>query len=57
MENLNEMGLVELDNRTIQKIDGGIWGALAIGLVGAAIYDCISNHEAFVDGFNRGFNG
>lgn len=45
--------LYELDPEESERINGGnFW----LGLLGAAVYDCIANHEAFVEGFKQGYN-
>lgn len=54
--NLSESKLESLNINQLKNIDGGIFGEFILGLVGAAVYDCVANHEAFVEGFNEGYN-
>lgn len=44
--------LIILDREKLKATNGG---SIFWGLVGAAIYDCIANHEAFVKGFMEGY--
>lgn len=52
MDNLDRMGLIEIKSETQIKTYGGriFWG-----LLGAAIYDCIANHETFTKSFKEGY--
>ncbi len=51
---LKQMGVQEMNASEIKETDGGcpILGALAITLLGAAIYDSINEPDDFIDGFN-----
>lgn len=55
MENLYKIDLVELNHNNLKNINGGGPGSWFLGLLGAAVYDCIANHEAFVEGFKKGY--
>lgn len=46
----------ELNHNDLMEINGGILSDLLVGLLGAAIYDCIANHEQFTAGFREGYN-
>lgn len=57
MENLNKMGLVELDTQKMDTIiggSGGFLGGLAGGLLAAFIWECIDDWNANVEAFNQG---
>ena len=53
MYNLRQLDLAEITENEQTAIIGG--SRIGWGLLGAAIYDCIANHEAFVEGFNEGY--
>lgn len=52
---LNKNGLEELDNFELSNINGGVFTEILLGLLGAALYDCIANHEEFTKGFLQGY--
>ena len=52
---LKESGLNELNSYELRTINGGGLSELLLGLLGAAIYDCIANHEEFTKGFEQGY--
>ncbi len=55
MVTLKENGLKELNSFELSTINGGGLSELLLGLLGAAIYDCIANHEEFTKGFVQGY--
>ncbi|HKI45633.1 MAG TPA: hypothetical protein VKA08_09915 [Balneolales bacterium] len=55
MVTLKENGLKELNSYELNTINGGGLSELLLGLLGAAIYDCIANHEEFTKGFVQGY--
>jgi len=51
MKNLNEMGVMELKQAELQKVEGGCWGLVLGGLIGAFLSDV----DAFGNGFAEGY--
>lgn len=54
MENINEMGLVELDNQTVQETDGGFIALTILGVTYAASTVATAMGAACVAGIAAG---
>ena len=49
---MNTLEMRELDVQEMRNVNGG-YGSLCLGLLGALIYDVVSHHEEFMEGYRK----
>ena len=60
IDNLAAFGVEEIDSETVEQIEGGFWGALALGIAGSIaahiLVEWYNDAEAAGAAFSEGFN-